>query len=188
VFKCPVQPGFWHLGHVGRHTASPIAPKKTFIPTQSTPPTHSYSVSTACGDASTVDSDASYEARCTQAIGSTGVLEELIIVSGILIEWSRGEPKQQERNDDLIFRLRFHLPFRVKRQILLACRICSGEIGANDFFLTRWKDDLVEDKAKGAERPNLRLALTWVTEPTRVAPCGTATVWSRLNMGAMAVA
>ena len=31
VFPCPVQPGFWHLGHVRRHTSAQIAPKKTLI-------------------------------------------------------------------------------------------------------------------------------------------------------------
>jgi hypothetical protein len=32
AFECPVQPGFWHLGHVGRHTASPVTPNKSCIP------------------------------------------------------------------------------------------------------------------------------------------------------------
>ena len=33
VFECPVQPGFWHLGHVGRGTA-PLA-NETLIPSNS---------------------------------------------------------------------------------------------------------------------------------------------------------
>jgi hypothetical protein len=32
VFKCPVQPGFWHLGHVGRHAASPPTTKDNLLP------------------------------------------------------------------------------------------------------------------------------------------------------------
>jgi hypothetical protein len=31
VFECPVQPGFWHLGHVGRQTASPTGTKKNLL-------------------------------------------------------------------------------------------------------------------------------------------------------------
>lgn len=37
VFECPVQPGFWHLGHVRRHTASvapPIDPFPSIPPRQ----------------------------------------------------------------------------------------------------------------------------------------------------------
>ena len=32
VFACPAQPGFWHLGHVGRRTVSLTAPNETLIP------------------------------------------------------------------------------------------------------------------------------------------------------------
>jgi hypothetical protein len=31
VFKCPVQPGFWHLGHVGRRGASLAAANEPLI-------------------------------------------------------------------------------------------------------------------------------------------------------------
>jgi hypothetical protein len=40
LFECPVQPGFWHLGHVRRQTAAQNAPKKTFISAQSIPTNH----------------------------------------------------------------------------------------------------------------------------------------------------
>jgi hypothetical protein len=32
VFACPVQPGFWHLGHVGRHAGWPAVPNEAPIP------------------------------------------------------------------------------------------------------------------------------------------------------------
>jgi hypothetical protein len=32
VFACPAQPGFWHLGHVGRRTVSPATPNETLFP------------------------------------------------------------------------------------------------------------------------------------------------------------
>jgi hypothetical protein len=32
VFECPAQPGFWHLGHVGRRTASSATANETLIP------------------------------------------------------------------------------------------------------------------------------------------------------------
>jgi hypothetical protein len=38
IFKCPVQPGFWHLGHIGRHADSPVIPGSLpFIPPDSLP-------------------------------------------------------------------------------------------------------------------------------------------------------
>jgi hypothetical protein len=37
VFACPAQPGFWHLGHVGRRTVSLTAPNETLIPPCPTP-------------------------------------------------------------------------------------------------------------------------------------------------------
>jgi len=33
VYACPVQPGFWHLGHVGRRTATSSKPKIICLPT-----------------------------------------------------------------------------------------------------------------------------------------------------------
>jgi hypothetical protein len=36
VFACPAQPGFWHLGHVGRQPVSLATPNETLFP--STPP------------------------------------------------------------------------------------------------------------------------------------------------------
>ena len=38
VFECPVQPDFWHLGHVRRRTALPTGPGNTFPPIHFTPP------------------------------------------------------------------------------------------------------------------------------------------------------
>jgi hypothetical protein len=38
VFQCPVQPGFWHLAHVGRRSASLTATKESLLPTIPTPP------------------------------------------------------------------------------------------------------------------------------------------------------
>jgi hypothetical protein len=38
IFECPVQPGFWHLGHVSRRPVSPATTINTFSP--SIPPCH----------------------------------------------------------------------------------------------------------------------------------------------------
>ena len=37
VFQCPVQTGFWHLGHVGRRAALLTASKEKVLPSNSTP-------------------------------------------------------------------------------------------------------------------------------------------------------
>jgi len=32
IFECPVQPGYWHIGHIGRRTTWPIIPTEGSLP------------------------------------------------------------------------------------------------------------------------------------------------------------